>query len=75
MLTDPAAPDEPELLTPGQTAVLLGVTRQTVYRWISAGELPAMRTHNGPRAPIRISRAELWRTLRAHCPQAGREST
>jgi excisionase family DNA binding protein len=64
-LIDPAACSDHELLTPGQAAALLGVTRGTVYRWVGAGELPALRAHDGPSAPIRISRSELWHTLHA----------
>ncbi|MFD4547243.1 helix-turn-helix domain-containing protein [Streptomyces sp. NPDC058466] len=57
----PAAQD---LLTVQETAVLLRISKPTVYRWIDNGDLPAIR-YGQPRAEgdsrrggaIRISRA------------------
>lgn len=37
------AEDRETLLTPEQVADRLQVSRKTVYRWISAGDLPALK--------------------------------
>ena len=44
-----------EFLTVAEAADLLGVNHQTVRRWISQGELPAVRL-GGPGSHIRIPR-------------------
>jgi excisionase family DNA binding protein len=42
----------PKLLTVGEVAQHLGVTANSVYRWIDAGLLPAVRL--SPSGPIRV---------------------
>ncbi len=43
MCTHPAAPTTSEFVTPAQAAKLLGVTPRTIYLWINAGRLSAVR--------------------------------
>src|SRR5438552_9603057 len=50
------ARQEDELLTVAEAARLLRVTPHTIYRWISAGRLPAVRYS---RRVLRIPRGEL----------------
>lgn len=52
-----SVPDD-TFVTTGVAARLLGVTPQTVARWIDSGRLPAFRTLGGHR---RIARADLDR--------------
>jgi excisionase family DNA binding protein len=47
------------LLTVGEVAERLKVSRWSVYRRVEAGELPAVRLGSGPRAPIRVDEREL----------------
>jgi excisionase family DNA binding protein len=54
-----AEKETPELLTIDEAAHALRQSRETVYRRIRSGELPAVRIGCGPRAPIRISSFEL----------------
>ncbi|HVF78817.1 MAG TPA: helix-turn-helix domain-containing protein [Solirubrobacteraceae bacterium] len=51
------------LLTTREVAAQLGVGRSTVYRWITAGQLPAIRIGSGRCAPIRVPVDELHATL------------
>lgn len=46
--------DSAQLLTPREAAKELRVHPRTILRRIEAGELPAIRVGNGPRAPFRI---------------------
>src|SRR5579859_1573171 len=39
----------PALLSPGQTARLMGISRQTVDRMVNDGELPSITMRTGPR--------------------------
>jgi excisionase family DNA binding protein len=48
-----------ELLTVPEVAARLGQSRQTIYRKIAAGELPAVRLGLGPHACIRVPADEL----------------
>ena len=50
--------NEAEFLTVREAADLLRVSRPTIWRWIDAGRLPAVRL--GPRS-IRVRRADLRR--------------
>jgi excisionase family DNA binding protein len=50
------------LLTVDDVAELLGVSRRTVYRWITEGVLPAFRLGRKG-SPVRIDAAELERWL------------
>jgi excisionase family DNA binding protein len=50
---------DPNYQTSAQVAALLGVTRQTVARWIRDGELRAVRIEVGERAIYRIRHADL----------------
>lgn len=54
------------LFTPKQVADLVGVDRQTVYRWIKSGRLTAARpTGAGPGRAIRIPATEVRAMLAA----------
>lgn len=46
------------LLTLGEVADRLGVTRRTVERKVHAGEIPALQL-GGPRSPLRVDEREL----------------
>ena len=48
-----------ELLSVEEVANRLGQSRQTIYRKIAAGELPAVRLGLGPHAPLRVPADEL----------------
>lgn len=52
----------PELLRIPQVAERLGVSRASVYRWITEGRLPAVQL-GGSGAPIRVPASELDRWL------------
>jgi excisionase family DNA binding protein len=54
-----AAQAPPKLLTVDQVADRLQVSKWSVYRRVAAGELPAVKLGDGPRAPIRIDLGEL----------------
>jgi excisionase family DNA binding protein len=48
-------PETPErLLTVHEAAALAGVSRQTIWRRVRAGELPAVRVGRNPHSPVRI---------------------
>ncbi|MBA3714572.1 MAG: helix-turn-helix domain-containing protein [Pyrinomonadaceae bacterium] len=49
-----------EFLTPEEAAKLLKVTRRTIYNWLKAGKLPALKYGQG----WRIIRSELIRGTR-----------
>jgi excisionase family DNA binding protein len=51
-----------ELLSRAEVAERLGVTRQTVYRKIHSGQMPALRL-GGELGPLRVDAAELERWL------------
>jgi excisionase family DNA binding protein len=55
--------DERRLLTSGQVAVRLAVTKQTVYRMIATNNLPAIRLGGAGRS-LRVDEADLERWLR-----------
>jgi excisionase family DNA binding protein len=42
----------PELLTPKQVAAIFTVSVQTIYRWIAAGDLEAVRVGETYRIPL-----------------------
>lgn len=46
-------------LTTAEAAARIGVTRQTIARWIREGKLPARRIQVGQRAIYRIDRRDL----------------
>lgn len=50
-------------VTPQQAADILGVTDETVRRWVGAGRLPAKRV--GPSGRYRILRSDLDGMVRA----------
>jgi excisionase family DNA binding protein len=51
--------EETRLLTVGEVALALRQSERTVRDKIAAGTLRAIRIGDGPRAPIRITAAEL----------------
>jgi excisionase family DNA binding protein len=53
--------EKPELLTTAEVAKLLRVSQSTVQRWISLGQLPAIRLPSGG---FRIRREAVERLLR-----------
>ncbi|MBI2942102.1 MAG: helix-turn-helix domain-containing protein [Chloroflexi bacterium] len=52
----------PEILTPEQAADYLQVDRETVYRYIRAGKLPASKLGRSYRIPKRSLDLLLWAT-------------
>jgi excisionase family DNA binding protein len=54
--------ERPALLTVDETAELLRCSKASIYRRVSAGELPAVRL-TGRVGPIRIVRSELSQWL------------
>ena len=48
-----------KLLKVPEVAERLRVSVWSVYRLVEGGQLPAVRVGSGPRAPIRVSEAEL----------------
>jgi excisionase family DNA binding protein len=52
-------PDELKELTVEQVAKELQVHTRSVYKWIQAGELPAMDLGSGGKHSYRISRSDL----------------
>ncbi len=52
-------PDEIQELTVEQVAKELQVNPRSVYKWIQAGELPAMDLGSGGKHSYRISRPDL----------------
>lgn len=53
----------PVFLSPQQLADHLGVCRKTIYRWIKAGDLPAVRV--GGVLRVSIVETERWMKLQA----------
>jgi excisionase family DNA binding protein len=47
------------LLSVKEAAYLVGMSNVSLYRRIDSGALPAIRLGSGPKAPIRISSADL----------------
>ena len=60
------------LLTVGEVALHLRQSERTVRDKIAAGDLPAHRIGSGPRAPIRVDRAELEAWLYNTPPRGSR---
>jgi excisionase family DNA binding protein len=56
---------EPRLLTVGEVALRIRQSERTVRDKIASGALPAIKIGTGPRARIRVDRAELeeWLAL------------
>ena len=54
-------PDKPSLTVP-EAAELIGCSRDTVYRLVKDGDLPALR--HGPRGKIFIARDEIEKLFR-----------
>ena len=52
----PAAPELPHLLTVAEIAVLVRVSRMTIYRMIRRGELPAIVVGRSYRIPAEAAR-------------------
>ena len=50
-------------MTLAQASLYLGVSRETVRRWIASGQLPAIRI--GIRGPYRVRAEDLNRMVRA----------
>jgi excisionase family DNA binding protein len=67
--------ETPELLTIDEAAHALRQSRETVYRKIRSGELPAVRIGSGPRAPIRVSSFELACWLYGSSPRRNDPAT
>lgn len=55
-----------EYLTTANVAAAIGVSRQTVDRWIREGRLPARRIQVGERATYRIRRSDLTAFVRRY---------
>jgi excisionase family DNA binding protein len=54
---------ETQLLTVAEVALRLRQSERTVRDKIASGQLPAVKIGTGPRAPIRVDRAELEQWL------------
>ena len=53
-------PTDPALrITIAEAALVLGLSKETIKRRISSGELPHYRVGRGPRAPIRLLRSDV----------------
>jgi excisionase family DNA binding protein len=63
------AAKSPHLLTVKEAADAIRVSKDSIYRRIESGELPARRI--GRHGPLRIERDELDRLLRPAGPQGG----
>lgn len=55
----------PPLLTTGEVAAILRVSRSTVHEWATSGTLPSIKLGKGPRAPRRFDPAVLREWIRA----------
>lgn len=53
----------PDFLPVAAVAKLLGRDVRTVHRWIEHGKLPAVKAHEGLRAPYLIARADAQAAL------------
>lgn len=53
------APEEPELLFPGEVAAILRVTSKTVAKWAAAGKLKSIRTPGGTRRYLAADIAQI----------------
>jgi excisionase family DNA binding protein len=61
----------PEFLSPSEVARRLGLSRSTIYRHISRGDLPALRLgQDGTSLRVRADALEAWLT-----PVAGEEES
>jgi excisionase family DNA binding protein len=58
----------PEIMTPGQAAEYLQVSRETVYRYIRQGKLVASRLGRGYRVPKRNLDLLLWENRTSQVP-------
>jgi excisionase family DNA binding protein len=56
--------DDPRLLTAGQVAARLALSKQSVYRMIASDDLPAIRL-GGVGHSLRVDEADLEQWLRA----------
>lgn len=65
---------QPRLLTVGEVALRLRQSPRSVRDKIAAGEIPAIKIGNGPRAPLRIDSGELDRWLEARHLTKGTEN-
>jgi excisionase family DNA binding protein len=67
--------EETQLLTVAEVARLLQQSERTVRDKIASGQLPAVKIGTGPRAPLRVDRAELeeWLAL-SHVTPAERRA-
>lgn len=63
---------EREELTPGEVGKLVGVRRQMVYNYISAGRLPAHHDQDG-RWKVYVGDAEAWLEARKAKAKAKRD--
>jgi excisionase family DNA binding protein len=52
-------PQDRAWLSPNQAAELLGLTPETIRRWIRRGELRAIKTGDAPSSPLRVPVSEL----------------
>jgi excisionase family DNA binding protein len=60
-----------ELYTVDEVAVRFKVTRQTVYNWIKAGQLAAIKVGRS----VRIEASALDRFIAVYCPSPARQDT
>jgi excisionase family DNA binding protein len=56
-MTVQALPDR--LLSVAEVALIVGVSKQSVGRWIRSGDLPAVRLGSGPAARLRVDPRDL----------------
>jgi excisionase family DNA binding protein len=63
------------LLTPRETALLLGLSRRSVYRRIATGELEAMKLGDSRSAPVRLSPRRVEQFLERSCTARDRMQT
>ncbi|HTY72966.1 MAG TPA: BldC family transcriptional regulator [Actinomycetes bacterium] len=71
---DAHSPDDEQLLTPAEVAVLFRVDPKTVSRWARAGKLTAIRTLGGHRR-FRAAEVNALRTGMAEGPDVARLSS
>jgi len=56
-------------LSPSEAAFELGVTVQSIYRWIAQGHLAAFSRQCGERVRFRIKRSDVLSVFKQHKPE------
>jgi excisionase family DNA binding protein len=62
--------DRDALVSPSEAAALFGVTPKTVRRWVTDGDLAAVKVGSSANSPVRIPMSEVVARLRAAGPGA-----